>query len=210
MERDDFVLSRQRQLSKKEETKKLIVDVARKIMIEEGVQKLSIRKITNELSYSPGIIYHYFKDKNEIVDTILKENYIKILKSLSSVKKYDDNPEKEIKEGLTKYIYTVLEFSEEYKAFILSDKESILQFTGMLYKGVSKDRKSIQLMCFNIEKGIELGIFVDCDVELTAQSIWLSIFGLATRLIIEKNISTDQKEKLITHHIDLIVNGIKK
>lgn len=202
-------MSRQRQMNKKEETKQLILDAARDIMAREGVDKLSIRKITNALDYSPGIVYHYFKDKDEIVETLLKEGYGKILQSLRAVKGYDHDPEKEIREQFTNYIHTVLKFSEDYKAFIFSNKPSILQYTGMLHKGVSENRKSIQILCNSIKKGIQLNQFRDCDIELTAQVLWVSIFGLATRLIIEREITLEQRERLIKQHLDILMKGIK-
>lgn len=202
-------MSRQRQMNKKEETKQLILATAREIMTRDGVDKLSIRKITNALDYSPGIIYHYFKDKDEIVETVLKEGYGKILSSLRAVKEYDKEPEKEIREGFTSYIHAVLKLPDEYRAFILSNKPSILQYTGMLHRGISEERKSIQILCNSIRKGIGLNHFRECDVELTAQALWVSIFGLTIRLIIEEDTPVEQRERLIKQHLDILMNGIK-
>ena len=48
---------------KHEEIKELIVKITKEIIKEEGLDKVSIRKITNRMGYSPGIVYHYFSDK---------------------------------------------------------------------------------------------------------------------------------------------------
>ncbi|WP_066503275.1 TetR/AcrR family transcriptional regulator [Abyssisolibacter fermentans] len=202
-------MGRERQKQKKEETRQLILDTARSIVVKEGIDKLSIRKITNILDYSPGIIYHYFKDKDEIVDTLLKEGYGKILKSLSTLKVDNNDPEKEIKEDFMHYIYTVLKFQDEYKAFLLCERPSILKYTCLLHKGVSNDRKSIQKLCASIKKGIKQGVFADCDVELTAQSLWVSVFGLVLRLIIEKT-TDEQRCRLINRQLEVLINGIKR
>ena len=63
-------MGRERQIKKNEETKKAIIDAAVSIGLEEGFDELSIRKITDRLGYSSGIVYHYFKDKQEILNTI--------------------------------------------------------------------------------------------------------------------------------------------
>lgn len=56
--------------TKKEETRKAILDASVAICLEDGFEELSIRKITDRLGYSSGIVYHYFEDKQEILDTI--------------------------------------------------------------------------------------------------------------------------------------------
>ncbi|GMQ61098.1 TetR/AcrR family transcriptional regulator [Vallitalea maricola] len=203
-------MSRQRQINKKEEIKQLILNTAREIMVKEGIDKISIRKITNTLDYSPGIVYHYFKDKEEIIETLLKEGYGEILNSIRVIKDYEKEPEKEIRERFISYINAVLEFSDYYLAIVLSDKVSILQYTSMLHKGVSEDRKSIKILCDSIRKGIQLNQFKECNVELTAQALWVSIFGLTVRLIIEGEIDIEQKEKLINQQLDILISGIKK
>ena len=48
-------------------------------MKEKGLEKVSIRGITNRMGYLPGIIYHYFNNKDEIIEAILFESYEKIL-----------------------------------------------------------------------------------------------------------------------------------
>ena len=65
-------MGRDRQQRKNAETRNAILDAAIAIGLEEGFDELSIRKITDKLGYSAAIVYHYFKDKQEILDTIQK------------------------------------------------------------------------------------------------------------------------------------------
>jgi len=37
------------------------------IIIEEGYDKVSIRKIASKIEYSPTLIYNYFKEKEDII-----------------------------------------------------------------------------------------------------------------------------------------------
>lgn len=48
----------------------------------------------------------------------------------------------------------------------------------------------------------------DSCIELTAQILWSSVFGLIIRLIIEKDSTEEQRHKLIEYHIDFIINGL--
>lgn len=203
-------MSRERQLKKQEEIKNKILIVAKKIITEKGVERLSIRKITNELDYSPGIIYHYFKDKNEIIETLAKEGYMKILLSLEKVERDINNPLIELQSIFKAYINAVLENPEEYKVFMLSNDPNIIKKTTVLEEGISKRSKTMKLLTEIIQRGIDEGQFQDNDAELTAQIVWSSAFGLVIRLIIENGISNDQKEKLIQKHFEIIFNGLMK
>lgn len=203
-------MSKERQLRKQQEIKNIILDVARNIITKEGIQGLSIRKITNEIDYSPAIIYHYFKGKEEIIEILISEGFEKIVKSIHIDHSDEQNPENEIRETFKSYITTALECSEEYKLFMLNDNSTVIKKTAILEKGMSNSSKTLQLLCSQIKTGVDKNIFSPCDLELTAQVIWSSIFGLIIKLIFEKNISEDQQNNLIERQLDLLFEGILK
>ncbi|MFZ7120827.1 MAG: TetR/AcrR family transcriptional regulator [Eubacteriaceae bacterium] len=201
-------MSKERQLRKQEETKEIILNTARDIIAEDGFQSLSIRKITKKIDYSPGIVYHYFKDKNEIIEILVSEGYKKIIASASNFKRDEDNPEKEIKEVFVNYIKSALESPDIYLAFMLNDESSIIKKTRLLKRGITEESKTIQILSEKIERGINKGKFKAWNIELTAQIIWTSIFGLLIKIIIEKDVSEKQIEELIQHNFEIIFKGI--
>lgn len=200
----------ERKQMEKEAIRKKILDAASEILVEEGYDKLSIRKIANKIEYSPGIIYHYFKDKGEIIAFIVEEEYGRILKTLSDIPLNEENPEKTIEQTFRAYIELMLETPEKFRTILMNDIESIQEKVNILGRGISKERKSLQGLCNMIECGIEKRKFREMDVELTAQIIWTSTHGLISRLIIERNIPKDQKERLINHHFEILINGLMK
>ncbi|KOA20429.1 HTH-type transcriptional regulator BetI [Clostridium homopropionicum DSM 5847] len=203
-------MSRERQLKKQEEIRKIILEAARNIILKEGIQGLSIRKITNAIEYSPAIVYHYFKDKNQIVESIATEGYEKILAAIRSVKVDENSPEKEIEEVFRKYIEASLLHPDEYKAFMLCEDSTVLTKTCILERGISEKSQTMKLLDSCIKKGIEQGIFEPYNEELTAQIIWTSTFGLIIKIILEKDISQEQINRLIDHHFNILFRGIIK
>lgn len=201
-------MTRERQSTKKEETRRLILDTARSIVTKEGMAKLSIRKITRLLDYSPGIVYHYFKDKDEIMETLLEEGYQNIIKSLMTPSIHKEDPEEEVRVGFSHYIQTVLEYGDEYKAFVLSERPNILKHTRILHQGISESRASMKQLCGSLSRGVEKGIFRPCDVELTAQALWVAVNGLTLRLIIE-GVDKEQQDRLIERQLDILIKGIR-
>ncbi len=104
----------------------------------------------------------------------------------------------------------MLQYPEQFRTVLMNDIKSIQEKVNMLHEGVSKDRKSIQQLCRLVELGIQKDKFRDMDIELTAQIIWTSTHGLLSRLILEKNISKQQRERLIDHHFQILISGLLK
>ena len=50
---------KERRLAEREQVKQKIFDAASDIIIADGYEKLSIRKIADRIEYSPGVIYNY-------------------------------------------------------------------------------------------------------------------------------------------------------
>jgi AcrR family transcriptional regulator len=194
----------------KGEMRKKIIDSATEILANEGYSSLSIRKIASRIEYSPGTIYHYFKDKAEVVTSVAEEFYRMILKKISEVPVDTQNPDKSIRDGLRAYIDLMLEAPEQFKAILMENIPEIQQIVNILEEGISKERKSIGVLCEHIALGIEKGKFRTMDVEATAQILWTATYGLTSRLILERNISEAQKEKLINQHFDILISGLLK
>lgn len=200
----------ERREAEKEAVRKKIIDAASEILAKEGYQNLSIRKIASKIEYSPGLIYHYFKDKDEIIVSVVEEGYGKMLKKIGEVLVDFENPEKSIVEGLKVYMGLMMETPEQFRALLMNDIEAIQEKVNMLSEGISKERESVKQLCRQIELGIEKGKFREMDVELTAQIIWTSTHGLLSRLILEKNIPKEQKDRLINHHFEILIRGLLK
>ena len=66
-----------------EETKKKILDVAQELFVEKGYDNTSIQDIIDGLGgMTKGAIYHHFKSKFDILDTLLDDNAKNNLESL--------------------------------------------------------------------------------------------------------------------------------
>ncbi|PSL46214.1 TetR family transcriptional regulator [Chitinophaga niastensis] len=57
------------------EMRRRIVDVAIKMFVEDGYEKVSIRNIADKIEYSPATIYLYYKDKDELLYDVQHEAF---------------------------------------------------------------------------------------------------------------------------------------
>jgi len=52
-----------------------IVEAARDILSDQGLDALSMRAIAERIEYSPATIYLYFKDKTELIQEVVREGF---------------------------------------------------------------------------------------------------------------------------------------
>jgi AcrR family transcriptional regulator len=193
----------------KEAFKKKILDAAAVILVKDGYKQLSIRKIAAMIEYTPGLIYHYFKDKREIVSTIVEEGYQKILAVLEQTKLDGRDPVKSLHDMMYRYINLMLENREMFQAIVMNDIEGMELNFFILAEGITQKRKSLQLISRLILIGTDRGVFRKVDIELTAQILWTATHGLISRLVVEQNITPRQRKRLINHNFDILMNGLK-
>lgn len=188
-----------------EEMKEFILLAASDIIASEGFDKLSIRKIAKKIEYSPSIIYHYFKDKEEILNNVMQRGYKKIVSAVSSLKMENSSPEERLIQMTKNYIEVALNMPDEFMAAQLNQSKSALKHTSSLFKGASQEKKALFVLYECLKE-----IYKDKDIdentiELTTQMIVVSTLGLIFKLIIEKDIGDEQRERLINFYSKEIV-----
>lgn len=192
----------------RKEMRELILNAADSIVKEEGVDGVSIRKIASKIEYSPAIIYHYFKDKEDIINSLIGRGYKKIVDAVSLVQDSYENPWDRLREMLRKYITAALRMPEEYKTIMLNSSSSILNHTSTLFKGAAKEKPALRILYNCIKEVLNNKNLEENTLELITQLVWTSTFGLIIRILIEKDTPREQQELLINYHIDLLMKGI--
>lgn len=174
-----------------------IFKTTHQLMQEMDLKDISIRKIASKMNCSPGLIYHYFKDKNEIINGILLLKYQEMNHQLKQVIQKDLDPLECFEASLKTFIHGILNQGKAYMEMMSSDHEDILRHTKVLYKGVSREKPGFKMMVDQITLITGLD---DSTAEHIGQIIWSATFGLLYRMHIER---CDQKQQqhLIDFHV---------
>src|SRR5712671_3154977 len=64
---------RERQTREKETVRSAILTAARSLFLSQGYANVSMRKIAEQIEYSPGAIYSYFASKEDIFFALAEE-----------------------------------------------------------------------------------------------------------------------------------------
>jgi AcrR family transcriptional regulator len=69
----------------RQEMRDLILAAAMKLFLEESFEKTTMRRIAEAIEYTPGALYSYFKDKDEILYALHQRGFDVLLEMLSTV-----------------------------------------------------------------------------------------------------------------------------
>jgi AcrR family transcriptional regulator len=169
-----------------------------------------VRTIASRIEYSPGIVYHYFKDKAEIVSRIVSDGYARILAGQKTVKVFPSNPTATFHGVFKAYVDLAMENPHLFRAVLLEDLGEASRNVHMLEEGIAKKRETVARLCALVSGFVEAGIFRAVDLELTALAIWCSVHGLLTRFLLEPHIDARRRDTLLRHLIEVLVRGLLK
>jgi AcrR family transcriptional regulator len=79
-----------RRLQSRAETRRAILDATEALLVEDGFEAFSMRRLAERCGYTPPTIYHHFGDKQRLIDELLEERFQGLVRSLERAKTGDD------------------------------------------------------------------------------------------------------------------------
>lgn len=192
----------ERKEKQKLEIRKMILDASMKLFVEEGFEKVSIRRIADIIEYSPTTIYLYFKDKNEILFHLCEMGFQQMgeyNQTLWDIK----NPLLRLHKMGENYIQFGLAYPEFYDLMFM--QKAPMDALEQLHCGdwdsgdIALDRlKSI------IQECMDANMIAKGDVNAVAMAIWSLVHGLVSlaiskrmdKLVDDKNLAPSMHQAL--------------
>ena len=203
----------ERRAREKEALRQSILDAASQLVVEQGHQTLSIRKIAEKIEYAPSTIYLYFQDKYEILASICVEVFDQLSAKLLEIHQTEGDTVTKFRQGLRCYIDFGLANPSYYMVTFLTPWAE-LPDDHPVGANRGPDEAAIRTFgyfCASIQGGIDQGIFREEDPHMLGQATWLAIHGMASGLICmghDKHFPWVEREALIEGQLDLIVRGL--
>jgi AcrR family transcriptional regulator len=120
----------ERKNKEKEEMSKRILDGARRVFLKNGYEQTSMRNIADEINYSPGTLYFYFKDKGEIFNKLHEEGFRLLLAKCRVLDNVED-PFQRLKALGRTFIQFATENKDYYNLMFLVDETSDYKKNGL-------------------------------------------------------------------------------
>ncbi|MEM9668226.1 MAG: TetR/AcrR family transcriptional regulator [Pseudomonadota bacterium] len=201
---------------RRQKVRQTILDAAERVFAEEGEAGLSIRRLADEIDYSPGAIYKYFDSKQELVDE-LKEAFFAQILDRGEQAPNDRALFLEYARGcLEHYIRKALERPHHYAAAFSGRMEFEAQPEDCAVSDVSNKKRAFEMLHSMVEGGVSIGLFKqDLDTYLASKSLWASSHGLALIMSHMPQFASDfitgprhSEDQLIRSHAAFLIEGL--
>jgi AcrR family transcriptional regulator len=191
------------------EVRDRIIDISRRIVFEEGLDAISIRRVANEMDYSAGIIYHYFRGKDELLSCAVREGYRKMLLTVK-MPDADLSPDEKLRETFRNFIDTVMQAPDAYKSFASNFSSGLFRDLAIQGDGDNEDYDSptFSWIVSYIKEGNDAGLFACNDPILAARAFWCAGYGLLFRVLMDVGMSLEERDTLIQYQFDILLKGI--
>ncbi len=165
-----------RKQREREEMRQLILEGARDVFLEKGYEHASLRNIAERIEYSPGTLYLYFKDKDEIFHALHEEGFRRMLVQMQPLQ-HVSNPFERLKAMGRVY----MEFARKNKDFY----DLMFIVRGPVKHEIADHEKwEMGSRTLNYLKDIlrecqTIGYFQGMDIEYLSFSIWSTMHGMS-------------------------------
>jgi AcrR family transcriptional regulator len=197
----------ERKQEEKQEMTKRILNGARKVFLEKGYEQTSMRNIANEINYSPGSLYFYFRDKSEIFHELHREGFQLLLRELKVLDKVAD-PFERLKAMGRVFIEFAQENKDYYNLMFIVDEPAKTPEGG----GFKIAQEAINQLSSVIKECQHKGKFKDMDVEYFTFMILSTLHGICALFCKDRTTSFLNKtnEELMHHGYECFVALLEK
>lgn len=199
--------TQKRREREKEELKQLIMGTAAELFRERGYEKTSMRAIAEAIEYSPGTIYLYFKDKDELLYEVSVRAFNLFFQYFSRVRGIEDPLERLFKLGES-YITFAIEQPAYYDLmFIMTDPIRNLDSDTW-----EEGEKNHQVLTDILQDCQSAGHFTNYDIDPLSFMIWSQVHGISSLYVKERMQMYEEhdQQKMLFEALEIFNDALKK
>ena len=180
-----------------------ILNAAMRLFLEEGYKNVTIRKIADEIEYSPATIYLYFKDKEEILLALQTRAFEKFYTAQMSVQHIEDPLQRLIAHGKVYIDFAIA--NPEYYDMMFIMEQPVIKIPGEWKTGIN----SYDLLRKNVKECTDKGLIKSDNYEAVSFSLWAFVHGIAA-IVIKRGmmVPKEYREAMINGAFEFLKNTI--
>ena len=188
----------QRRERQRHEARETILDATEDLIIEDGGSNFSIRSLGQRSGYSAPTVYHYFVDKDGLIDALLENRVDRLASEFEQLRPSGD-PRRDLRAMLLAYF----EFSVANPAYTRLMGTLSRKGESRMPPAMDRVRKCVEDQLDRFSEGGQLGSF---DRENVGRVLWALAFGLVSMRMMEPEIPW--AENLAERAVDSLFLGM--
>ena len=182
-----------------------ILDTARHLLVTEGYQNLSMRKIADAIGYSATSIYLHFDGKDALLHALIHEGMMQLQDELrETAEEFPEEPFSRLRALCRCFVDFGLGNPEYYEIMFQLRPERMKRYPPEKYR---EARNNLALFRRALEEGAEQGRFDLDDPEVLASTIWASLHGTVSLLLAGRIDARIEEETFIDAAIQRTLRG---
>jgi AcrR family transcriptional regulator len=170
--------TQERKAREKDALKSLILKGAKKLFLERGIDQTTIRNIADEIDYSVGTVYVYFKDKNAILHDLHSLGFQQLGGEFTSLLSVEDAMERLRKMGII-YMKFAIENQEMYD--LMFNVKAPMEFIESSEKEEwNEGVTTFGVLKTTVDDCMKAGHFKGHSLEPLAFMIWSLMHGMCS------------------------------
>ncbi|BDE08073.1 TetR family transcriptional regulator [Vulcanimicrobium alpinum] len=162
------------------ELREQILAAARKIVLDEGYEQLTMRKIADAIEYSPAAIYLYFENREAIGRQLCAESFEHLIAYMAPVSAIADPFERLLSMGRC-YARFGLENPREYRLLFMTDAAYMQAlFPPDHQKDDHPGERAFQFVVDIVTSARDAGAIEAADPIAVAEMLWTAVHGIVS------------------------------
>ena len=159
------------------EKRRLILDAAVRVFARQGFNGCRVSDIADEAGVAYGLVYHYFRSKDQVLDTLFLERWNVLLEVIREVDHQDLRPRDKLHQITSFIVESYRHYPDLMKVIIVEVTRAATSF-GQTHLG--KIREAYELLAEIVAKAQEQGTFKST---VTPQFAAMAFYGAIEQVL---------------------------
>jgi AcrR family transcriptional regulator len=199
--------SRHRREQQKEELRQAILEAASALFVEQGYHGFSMRQLAERIGYSAATLYLYFRDKDDLLFTVVDEGYTRFARQLAEAAASSNEPWERLNRlsqayitfGLRNPVYYQLMFM--WRVDFLTQTRTGSQEPRLEAFGILRDA---------VEYAMDTGAMLHGDAGSISDALWAMMHGIVSLAISMPMFDAERLQKLTAVAREMILKAFSQ
>jgi TetR/AcrR family fatty acid metabolism transcriptional regulator len=157
--------------------RRIILDAAVRVFARQGFNGCRVSDIADEAGVAYGLVYHYFRSKDEVLDTLFLERWNVLLEAIRETDRQEIEPREKLQQ-IASFIVDSYRHDPELMKVIIVEVTRAANSFGQTH--LAKIREAYELIADIVAKAQEEGAFKDT---ITPQFAAMAFYGAIEQVL---------------------------
>ena len=191
--------------TKKKDLRIEILEATRSLLLEDGLDNISMRKIASRIGCKAPSIYYYFRNKDALIHALIEEGNERLYDALQEARSEDRSPLDNLEENWRAFVAFGLEQHVYYHIMFFVKSEEIAHFPKDAFR---RARKTLEPAVEILEQCKNHGVLTVKDPAMTAMANGAMLHGFISLVLMERLDRGWDRDQMLNHIIDHIFAGM--